>query len=77
MPYYSSKKLEEEKLKPLIKWEEMKCCPKTGKLIDKPNECVGCECLLITISGEWACTFFPKSLTKGLICIGLEQGESY
>jgi len=32
-------------------------CPKTGKVIDKPDECEKCEFLMVTIPAGWMCTF--------------------
>jgi len=32
-------------------------CPKTGRVINKPDECVRCEFLMVTIPAGWMCLF--------------------
>lgn len=32
-------------------------CPKTGNLIDKPDECAECEFLVVTIPAGWVCRY--------------------
>jgi len=36
-------------------------CPKTGKVIDKPSECEGCEFFVVTIPAGWICTYSNKA----------------
>jgi len=36
-------------------------CPKTGKVMHKPDECAECEYLLVTIPAGWACTYSSKA----------------
>ena len=39
-------------------------CPKTGKVIDKPDECAECEFLLVTIPAGWVCTYHSEQRSK-------------
>ena len=39
-------------------------CPKTGKVIDMPDECARCKYLVVTIPAGWVCTFKKKKEVK-------------
>jgi len=52
-------------------------CPKTGKVIDKPSECAGCEFLMVTIPAGWACTYHSEQRSKEPVCKPIEHIEQY
>jgi len=35
-------------------------CPKTGRVINKPDECAGCKYLVVTVPAGWMCTYGRK-----------------